>query len=55
MQIYDKIDELEPVDQKAETFRPVQALYYWPLAFGLLCLLLILLTDLLRRRTQGGN
>ncbi|GIS18414.1 MAG: hypothetical protein CM15mP120_03300 [Pseudomonadota bacterium] len=40
MQIYAEIDELEPVDQDAETYRPVQALFYWPLGLSLLCLLL---------------
>ena len=30
-QIYGLLDELEPIDQEPETFRPVAALYYWPL------------------------
>ena len=53
MQIYDIIDELEPVDQEAETYRPIQALYYWPLGLGLLCLLLFLLADSLRRKQSS--
>ena len=53
MQIYAEIDELEPVDQDAETYRPVQALVYWPLGVSLLCLLLFLLTDLLRQRQNS--
>ena len=55
MQIYAEIDELEPVDQDAETYRPVQALFYWPFGLSLLCLLLFLLTDLLRQRQNTGQ
>lgn len=36
-QIYAVLDELEPVEQEDETFRPTIALFYWPLG---LCLLL---------------
>ncbi|MEM7020088.1 MAG: VWA domain-containing protein [Pseudomonadota bacterium] len=41
--IYRKIDELEPVEVEAETFRPMTPLFYWPLgaAFGLSALLLM--------------
>ena len=38
-EIYALIDELEPVEQEAETFRPVQALFMWPLGGGLIFLL----------------
>ncbi|HAL41942.1 MAG TPA: BatB protein [Gammaproteobacteria bacterium] len=48
--IYDLIDELEPVDQEAEIFRPTQALYYWPLAISLILFCLLLLFDLIRAR-----
>jgi Ca-activated chloride channel family protein len=34
-QIYDKLDELEPIEQDPETFRPIQTLFYWPLLAGL--------------------
>ena len=50
MQIYAKIDELEPVAQEAETYRPIQALYYWPMSLSLLCLILLLITDIFRRQ-----
>ena len=33
--IYRIIDELEPIAQEAETFRPTKALFYWPLGAGL--------------------
>jgi Ca-activated chloride channel family protein len=37
VRIYQELDVLEPVEKDAETFRPLQALFYWPLgiAFGL--------------------
>lgn len=33
--IYSLIDELEPVEQDSQSFRPVKALYMWPLAWHL--------------------
>ena len=43
-EIYDLIEALEPVEQNPETYRPVAALYYWPLglAWLLACVLLLL-------------
>lgn len=35
-EIYTLLDELEPIEQEAETFRPISALYYWPLGLALL-------------------
>jgi Ca-activated chloride channel family protein len=34
-QIYADLDRLEPIDQEHETYRPVKALYYWPLGLAL--------------------
>ncbi|HEY8569442.1 VWA domain-containing protein [Microbulbifer sp.] len=34
--IYTELDRLEPVEQEAETYRPLRALYIWPLATALL-------------------
>jgi Ca-activated chloride channel family protein len=31
-QIYALLDELEPVEDKAQTYRPTKSLFYWPLA-----------------------
>ncbi len=45
-EIYLLIDELEPIDQDPETYRPIQALYYWPLALALLLFGLLLASDL---------
>jgi Ca-activated chloride channel homolog len=43
IQIYGELDKLEPIEQKDATFRPIKALYYWPLAVAL-CLSLLLVT-----------
>ncbi len=34
-QIYALLDELEPVEQDEETFRPTKNLFFWPLAFAI--------------------
>jgi len=34
-QIYEALDELEPIEQEAETYRPIRSLYWYPLAFAL--------------------
>ena len=43
--IYRIIDELEPIEQEAETYRPTAALFHWPLAVGWLLMLLLLTSD----------
>ncbi len=48
-QIYAEIDEMEPIDQDPETYRPVRALFYWPLAAGLIFFSLLLLSDFRRK------
>ena len=42
-EIYGIIDDLEPVEQEGDTFRPTISLFHWPLALGwkLLCGLLL--------------
>ncbi|WP_461482341.1 vWA domain-containing protein [Porticoccus sp.] len=40
-QIYRQLDQLEPVEQEAETLRPSKALFYWPLSLALLSSLLL--------------
>jgi Ca-activated chloride channel homolog len=42
-EIYSMLDDLEPVDQDAETFRPTIALFYWPLALSVFLSFLIAL------------
>ena len=34
--IYNIIDQLEPVEQESQSFRPITALFYWPLGLALL-------------------
>lgn len=46
IQIYAIIDELEPVEQESEVYRPVQALFYWPLGLSILLLSLLLSLEL---------
>lgn len=43
MEIYDIIDALEAIEQDPETYRPIAALYFWPLALAwtLACALLL--------------
>lgn len=39
--IYRLLDELEPVERDPETFRPVAALYHWPLGAALVVIVLL--------------
>ena len=41
MQIYSLLDEVEPIAEDAEVYRPVNELYYWPLSIALLLSLLL--------------
>ena len=41
-EIYQEIDLLEPVESDDRLYRPVEALFYWPLALSLLLALVIL-------------
>lgn len=34
--IYDELDQLEPIEQDPELFRPIRQLFYWPLGLALL-------------------
>ncbi|TNF50787.1 MAG: VWA domain-containing protein [Deltaproteobacteria bacterium] len=49
-QIYLMLDELEPVEKDQEIFRPVTALYHWPLGVALFGALLVGLIDQGRQR-----
>jgi Ca-activated chloride channel family protein len=52
IEIYAVIDELEPIEQEAETYRPIAALYHWPLAGGWILFMLLLVADW---RGWGGD
>ena len=45
--IYDKLDELEPIARESRQMRPLQALYYYPLAFSLFITFLLALKPLM--------
>lgn len=45
-QIYQLLDELEPVEQNSQSFRPITSLFYWPLGLALLLAILISLLRL---------
>ncbi|MEM1433567.1 MAG: VWA domain-containing protein [Pseudomonadota bacterium] len=49
-EIYDEIDAMEPVEQEAERYRPIRALYHWPLGIALILFAALLL---LRRQNRG--
>jgi len=41
--IYSLIDQLEPIEQESQSFRPIQALYFWPLSLAFILGALIML------------
>ncbi|MEZ5507114.1 MAG: VWA domain-containing protein [Gammaproteobacteria bacterium] len=47
-QIYQLLDQLEPVESDPETFRPIRALYYYPLGLALLLSAALALSSVLR-------
>ncbi|MDP0562220.1 MAG: VWA domain-containing protein [Candidatus Endonucleobacter sp. (ex Gigantidas childressi)] len=53
--IYKLLDELEPVDQDEEVFRPEQALYPWPLALALIISLLMAFIHVLPVISYSGR
>lgn len=44
--IHHQLDQLEPIEADAETFRPEESLFYWPLAAALLLSFLLALAQL---------
>ena len=45
-QIYALLDEIEPVSEDEQSYRPIEELYAWPLALALLFSLLGALPDI---------
>ena len=39
--IYEGLNELEPIDQSAETIRPIASLFHWPLGLSFLSALIL--------------
>jgi Ca-activated chloride channel homolog len=48
-EIYGVVDKLQPVKQETQSFRPRQALFYWPLSLGVLLAALLLALKAWRR------
>ncbi|MDP6374475.1 MAG: VWA domain-containing protein [Pseudomonadales bacterium] len=45
VEIYQLIDEMEPIEQEPETYRPIAALYRWPLTLCWLAVMWLLVLD----------
>jgi Ca-activated chloride channel family protein len=45
VEIYGIIDALEPIEQEAETYRPIAVLYYWPMGLAWSLFLLLIVSD----------
>jgi Ca-activated chloride channel homolog len=60
-EIHHQLDQLEPSEADAETFRPVKKLFYWPLALAFLLSLWLVVLHLIKQgvaqpmKHQGGN
>jgi Ca-activated chloride channel family protein len=52
VEIYDIIDALEPIEQEAETYRPIAVLYHWPMGLAWVGFLLLIICDW---RGWGGD
>jgi Ca-activated chloride channel family protein len=53
--IYALLDEIEPVSEDTQSYRPVHELYAWPLAGSLLLTLLMVLFPQLAERLRAGR
>lgn len=53
--IYHELDALEPVEQQAQSFRPVKELFYWPLGVALAMAALLLLQPMFRARPAASS
>jgi Ca-activated chloride channel family protein len=52
-EIYEKLDELEPVESDQEAIRPVDELFFWPLSASFLLVLIALLLAMLPGMRRG--
>lgn len=53
--IHKELDRLEPVEQDSRTFRPVRALFFWPLSVALILSLLFALAHAWQGRDTANN
>lgn len=49
--IHRELDRLEPIEMETETFRPVQTLFYWPLAIAFLISLVLAIVHIWQGRS----
>ncbi len=52
VEIYDIIDAMEPIEQEAETYRPIAVLYFWPMGLAWALFLVLIICDW---RGWGGD
>lgn len=50
MQIYRQLDSMEPVEKEKKVYRPISALYFWPLGAALILCAILLGSRMIRRR-----
>jgi len=53
--IYSELNRLEPIEQDAETLRPIATLFHWPLALAFALSLLIALLRFLAGNPRGEH
>jgi Ca-activated chloride channel family protein len=54
-EIYRELNRLEPIEQDAETIRPVVALYFWPLSLAFVMSLLLTLLNSFNSDNRRSN
>ncbi len=54
-EIYQELNRLEPIEQDAETIRPIAALYHWPLGLAFVLSLLVALFTVSSSSTRRSN
>lgn len=54
-QIYEILDELEPIEDDPIQLRPMQSLFFWPLSFALLLSVLAVLLPLIQRSFESSK
>ena len=53
--IYAELNRLEPIEQDAETLRPIAALFHWPLGLAFVLSLLIALLRFVTGNPRGEH
>lgn len=51
VQIYRQLDSMEPVEKEKKVYRPISALYFWPLGAALILCVIMLGSQMIRRRS----